>query len=927
METSSEQASEGRATVSADNPAKGPLSVSIPGAGAAAPASIGGKAWSLSRLASAGFNVPPARVLTTAFFAPWIARIRATPAWEALTRAAQPGWPTHTAELQAYVQALDWEAPQRRALDEVLRACAAGGRTARFAVRSSSPQEDMSGASFAGIYRSCLDVVHDGIEQAVRACFASCLDVRVLAYKAARGLPVFEPAIAVIVQQQVDSAVSGVGFSINPLTNDFDEVVVSASWGLGEAVVDGRVMADQFVLDKTSGQVLSRILGEKQPGGVAQPDGGPGRRDERGDHRRDPGFCLAPQQLTELADTIGRIEALSGMPVDVEFAWAGGTLHVLQARPVTAWVPLSSGMRTQAGAPRMLYMDIALAKGMTINAPVSPLGQDWLRQTFAQLVRHCAGEVHLPLDRADGLLYIGDGRMYLNLSRILWLVSPAQLARSNTPTDALLGATLATVDVARYRCAERPALLPLLALLPRVLWRLRRPIRRTLAAFIAPGYAHRRYLARDRALADRLAAPIGAGATLAGVQQRFGAVAAAGIVDVAMPALLAGVGAMAALERLAGKGGGDRQRLAAQLSRGVAGNRVVDMGIAMFRMSRMLGRADFADLDLLAARIAKRAMPAPFLDAWDGFIEAHGCRGPGEMDLANPGYGDAPRMLLRQMSFMARAPAGAGSKSDPQGHANLDPEAAHRQLAMERDQAFQELLRQSGPLRRMLLRRLHTVAGMFAGTRDTPKHINLLFRQRIRAHALAAGAALAASGRLDSAQDVFGLDYADLETAGAPLDLRAKRRSRTAFLDLLAAQVKAFPALIDSRGRILRAPVDSHPGDAVGQLRGMPISPGVARGPVKCLRTAHGQSIEPGDILVAYTTDPGWTPLFVNAAAVILEVGGVLQHGALVAREFNKPCVAGIAGVLERLRDGQLVEVNGEHGTVTLIDSPLPAGG
>jgi pyruvate,water dikinase len=100
----------------------------------------------------------------------------------------------------------------------------------------------------------------------------------------------------------------------------------------------------------------------------------------------------------------------------------------------------------------------------------------------------------------------------------------------------------------------------------------------------------------------------------------------------------------------------------------------------------------------------------------------------------------------------------------------------------------------------------------------------------------------------------------------------------------------------------------------------MAISPGQARGRVKCLNTAHEKSIDPGDILVAFTTDPGWTPLFVNAAAIVLEVGGVLQHGALVAREFNKPCVAGISDIFTHLHDGQLVEVDGEHGTVSVID-------
>jgi pyruvate,water dikinase len=278
------------------------------------------------------------------------------------------------------------------------------------------------------------------------------------------------------------------------------------------------------------------------------------------------------------------------------------------------------------------------------------------------------------------------------------------------------------------------------------------------------------------------------------------------------------------------------------------------------------------------------------------------------MDLAKPGYRDDPRMLLRQMSFMAAAsPA-------------QDPEAAHKDLVMQREAAYRQLLQRYGPVRRLLLKRLYATSRLFAGTRDTPKHLNLLGQGRVREHALATGAALVASGRLDRPEDVFGLHYADLgpDRVGNPVCLRQRLREHGAFLELLARQVKRFPALVDSRGRILRAP----PAATVpGQLRGTGMSAGIVRGRVKCLRTAHEKSLAPGDILVAFTTDPGWTPLFVSAAAIILEIGGVLQHGALVARELNKPCVAGIADVFAHLRDGQFVEVDGAYGIVTILDA------
>ena len=125
-----------------------------------------------------------------------------------------------------------------------------------------------------------------------------------------------------------------------------------------------------------------------------------------------------------------------------------------------------------------------------------------------------------------------------------------------------------------------------------------------------------------------------------------------------------------------------------------------------------------------------------------------------------------------------------------------------------------------------------------------------------------------------------------------------------------------FPQVIDSRGRILRpAP---HEGKT-GELVGMPVSPGSVTGPVKVLRNPRDQRVEKGDVLVAYATDPGWTPLFINAAAIVLEVGGVLQHGAVIAREYGKPCVVGVDRVVSKLRDGQTVEVDGTAGVVRLL--------
>jgi pyruvate,water dikinase len=370
-----------------------------------------------------------------------------------------------------------------------------------------------------------------------------------------------------------------------------------------------------------------------------------------------------------------------------------------------------------------------------------------------------------------------------------------------------------------------------------------------------------------------------------------------------MPALLAGTIPPGLVIRAKSP---EAKALADKLTLGATGNVVVEMGISLYRLATLLDTSDFADLDGLAERIEQCRMPAAFLGAWDHFLSSFGWRGPLEMDLASPRYADDPRLALRQMACMV---------VDDE---SFDPEAAHQRLVEERRKAYEQLMRRVGPLRRVLLRRVYRLIDLFGGARDTPKHLIVLFNYAIRKRALATGRHLTREGRLDAAEDVFALTFDELKAGSEDdsLDLREAFAERRRFRRKLDAQVTRFPAVIDSRGRILRPPPRE---DEPGLLRGMPVSPGVVIGPVRILLSPHEERVEKGDVLVAYTTDPGWTPLFVNAAAIVLEVGGALQHGAVVAREYGKPCVVGIDQVAAKLRDGALVEVNGTMGTVRLL--------
>lgn len=325
---------------------------------------VGGKALSLIRMTRAGLPVPPGFVLPVAFFAPWIDTLKDRLEWDAVQTALHDGddLAPATDALKAACERLRFTAAQEQQLDVALASLPKGGL---FAVRSSSPEEDLAGASFAGGYETTLGVTATTLPDAVRHSFASAFDERVFVYKAQHGFAVDQPRIAVIVQQQIAAERAGVGFSLNPITNDYDEAVIDANWGLGETVVSGTVEPDHVVINKVTRAIVEQQCGSKATAIWLDAAGG---TSERADPRR-AYFALNRWHLLALVDLLVQIDALYEQPMDIEWAFADGTLYVLQARPITAYIPLVPSMQTQPGARRTLYMDAALTEGITTNAP------------------------------------------------------------------------------------------------------------------------------------------------------------------------------------------------------------------------------------------------------------------------------------------------------------------------------------------------------------------------------------------------------------------------------------------------------------------------------------------------------------------------------------------------------------------------------
>ncbi|MCP5096570.1 MAG: hypothetical protein GY943_13540, partial [Chloroflexi bacterium] len=619
-------------------------------------------------------------------------------------------------------------------------------------------------------------------------------------------------------------------------------------------------------------------------------------------------FCLTDDQVIAITNMLIQIETLYDKPTDIEWAFADGTLYMLQARPITAYIPLTPEMMTAPGERRILYLDAGLTEGMTINRPIRPLTLDWMFGSLGMFLSVFLSGTTLKGDGdpKQSLMFGSGGRFYANMSQILAVVSTKRMAKEAQLSDALLGELLANIDEDRYRALKKPASLrwwSLLRYVPRMLGSLSRLGWYTIPAFFRPEAIYQKYQRIIAQTVSDLQEGDYSHLSLREMTQKLDADLTPVIRDTSFPPLILYMINVSRLEKQFARSSADKA-LVESLSMGYAGNEAVEIGIQLYRLAKMLTPADFADLNVLSQRLANRDLPDEFLSVWDKFVAGFGMRGPGELELANVRYGDDPTLALEQMSYMVDS--------------EFDPGAMQAKHVAERWAAYKALLGKVNGRKRKKLQRVYKILDLFAATRDTPKYLWVLDNGAFRQRALQEGKMFVENGRLDSPEDIFWLTLNEIDSANADssYDLRQAVVQKQPFYRQLE-QVLAFPHIIDSRGRI--GQVEKPAGDP-SVLVGMGVSRGVAKGRIKVLHTPREKPVEKGDVLVAYTTDPGWTPLFVNAEAIILEVGGMLQHGGVVAREYGKPCVAGIQGITTTLQDGQLVEVDGTTGVVRILE-------
>lgn len=868
---------------------------------------FGGKAKNLAALARAGFPVPAAYALEATaaddFFAEAFAR-GDRPA-DLLSAPSSALDPARLEELAAKARTAPIPPRIEAALFEALDALLAEGASA-VAVRSSSTLEDQEATSAAGLHRTVLGVTErDVLLDAVRECWASMLTPSAMSYLRALARRGDAFGVGIVVQAMVPAEVAGAMFTVNPLSGDVGEIVINAAYGLGDAVMDGRVSPDTYRVDKASRWVRDRVIGDKATAGRWSAKRGTFTEDVADEDRAR--VCLDDALLDQLVRLGQRVEEHFDDARDVEWAAVGRTIYLLQARPVTALaLPPRRRSRRRPGRSRGKIVWSNLNVGEALPGVATPLTWSVLSEFSERGFRRAFGALGCTVPKDAELVGSFRGRIYLNMTEFMEIASQVPGLRPRTLLSLAGGGEVDRLE----RDVSSRSSGAFLMRLPFTVTRFLREnagLSERVAAFEESFTNERASLS---SIDFRVLSNSGLDRVLFRVERLLDD---SGLVMLnvygnllATVVLLRGVLGIVARQ--------DQERLERDLLTGLADVDSAAPGLALWHIAQM-ARAEAPAAAVLAERdprqLAVEELPAgPTRRALQRFLTAYGYRGAREAEIAEPRWSEDPSLVLATIrAHVIREDA---------GRSPVDIERRQHQV---RDAAQKELERRLvGPLR-VAVRHLLGLVQRFTRLRER------LRSNVVQVLGLYRAVALDASRRLHSREPTAGEDAAfylsieelhaflrgDVETLAPIVRRRRLQLTRDRALPEPPTTFVGFPP-----------PVPDPPSSEDG-LRGLPAMSGRVRGHARVLNDpSDAAELLPGEVLVAPYADVGWSPLFLVAAAVVTDLGGPLSHAAVVAREYGVPTVVNVKDGTRVLRTGDHVEVDGSTGTVRILERAAP---
>jgi pyruvate,water dikinase len=756
------------------------------------------------------------------------------------------------------------------------------GEEAAYAVRSSATAEDLPTASFAGQQDTYLNVVGpQAVLRHVSRCWASLFTERAVTYRQRNGIDHRTVHMAVVVQRMVFPQAAGILFTADPVTGNRKVATVDAGFGLGEALVSGLVNPDVFTV--RDGEVIAEAIGAKRLAVRALPAGG--TQETAIDARQQEQPALTRAQAVRLVDLGRRIEAHFGRPQDIEWCLVDGDFHIVQSRPITTLFPLPE----VGDQDNHVYVSVGHQQMMT--DPMKPLGLS-MWQLTAMAPMHAAG-----------------GRLFVDSTRAL--AAPASRAH----LLGLMGRSDPLITAALQTLLDRDDFVPLLpdtvpggppaggasapietdpAIVTELIERSRESIaalERDIRGKSGPklfDFLREAFQEHKRVLSDPLS----------------------------MQAIMAGMEATWWLndklqEWLGEKNAADALTLSAP------DNVTSEMGLALLDVADVIRPypevvaflRDVEDDDFLDELAKLRGGPEA-RDAIEAYLDRYGMRCVGEIDITRPRWRERPATLVPVILDNVRnfAP-GAAARRFEQG----------RQEARKKERDVLARLRvlpdgaQKADETKRMIDRVRT----FVGYREYPKYAivcrTFLYKQAL----LEEAERLVQTGVLADREDAFYLTFQEFDDVvrSRQVDQRLIQQRKE---DFRSYHALTPPRVLTSDGEAINGAYRRDDAPA-GALIGLPVSTGTVEGRARVVLDMAEAELEAGDILVTTFTDPSWSPLFVGISGLVTEVGGLMTHGAVIAREYGLPAVVGVEQATRLIRDGQRIRVHGADGYVEIL--------
>jgi phosphoenolpyruvate synthase/pyruvate phosphate dikinase len=758
------------------------------------------------------------------------------------------------------------------------------GEQAAYAVRSSATAEDLPTASFAGQQDTYLNVVGPAaILEHISRCWASLFTERAVTYRLRNGFDQQKVQMAVVVQQMVFPQAAGILFTADPVTSNRKLVSVEAAFGLGEALVSGRVNADVYKVRES--EIVAKAIATKQLAVHASPAGGTQELPIEPECQGQP--ALTDAQVVQLAQLGRRIEAHFGDPQDIEWCLAEGDFWIVQSRPITTLFPIPAA----SDQGKHVYVSVGHQQMMT--DPMKPLGVSVWQLTAMAPMHEAGGRLFvdvtqrlaspttrgsiLALGKSDPL--IGDALQTI-VERDDFLPSPTDADRAHPggppPRDAPdpidTDPAIVTGLIERYQASVAD-------------------LRRDIETQSGPAlfdFLLEAFTEHKRALGDPLS----------------------------IQAIMAGMEATWWLNDKLQEWLGEKNA-ADTLTRSAPHNITSEMGLALLDVADVIrphpdvvafleGVEDEGFLD----ELAKLTGGAQARDAIEAYLGRYGMRCVGEIDITRPRWSERPTTLIPLiLDNIKNFEPGAGERRFEQG----------RQEALKSEHELLERLRAlpDGGRKAEETKRMIDRVRTFIGYREYPKYFIISRYFAYKQALLDEAERLVEAQVLREKDDIFYLTFQELHdvvrTHHVADELISQRKH--AFRSF---QALTPPRVLTSEGEIITGAYrrDDAPG---GALIGLPVSAGTIEGRARVIRDMSEAELEPGDILVTAYTDPSWTPVFVAVTGLVTEAGGLMTHGAVIAREYGLPAVVGVEHATRLIRDGQRIRVNGTDGYVELL--------